>query len=407
MFLAGERLGDEVIDLNQSDAHGDWEHHAFVTAIEEHRWATLLGMRTFLHYDDVATLFKERRLREAGLDWLAASGITSGPLFEWWRLIMFTNEGEAHRRLRSLVSKAFAAQGVQSLRPAIAAIATELCSRLAEERTPEFVDDFAHWMPVRAVCNLLGIPDEEVPIFEGWSSDLGKVFSLAMTPETRKRLDQAIVELSDYVRAAIGDRRRHPCEDLITALVAARDDQDRLSEAELVAMVANLILGGHDTTKYGIANTVLALLRRPGEWRRLHADPSSIPAAIDEALRLEASVVWLSRVATEPFAIGDLSFDEGERILVSPVGANHDPTKFRDPETYDPRRRDAEPLTFGLGPHFCIGAALARMEVEEAVAALVARFPAMELAEETIEWTPLLEFRGPLAFRVATTASPA
>ena len=394
------------MDLEQSERHGDWQHHAFVTAMERHRWATLLGMRTFIRYDDVAALFKERRLREAGLDWLAASGITEGPLFEWWRLIMFTNEGEAHRRLRSLVSTAFAARGVQSLRPAIAAIAADLCERLREAETPEFVDDFAHWMPVRAVCHLLGIPGEDVPIFEGWSSDLGKVFSLAMTAETRARLDAAIVELSDYVRVAIADRRRHPRDDLVTALVAARDARDRLSEAELVAMVANLILGGHDTTKYAIASSILALLRRPAEWRKLLGDPGAIPDVVEEALRLESSVPWLSRVATEPFVLRDLSFDAGERVLVSPLGANHDPARFPDPVSFDSFRRGAEPLTFGLGPHFCIGAALARIEVEESLTALVARFPEMELAEDTIVWTPLLEFRGPLAFRV-TLGSPA
>jgi len=394
----------QEVDLYQSDRHGDWEHHAFVTAMERRRWATLLGLRTFLRYDDVSAVSSDPRFREAGLDWLAASGIREGPFFEWCRVVTSVNEGGAYPRLHSLVSRAFAAEGIRELRPGIAGIAAEHCDRLAEEETAELVDDFAHWMPVRGICRLLGIPDEEVPIVEEWCSDLGKVFGLALTPGARRHLDQGITELSDYVRAAIADHRRHPRADLITALTATRDDAE-LNEDELVAVVASLILGGHETTKYGIANTLLTLLRRPSEWRRLRADPGSIPAATEEALRLDAPVVWLARAATETLAIGDLSFEAGERILLSPLAANHDPARFPEPEAFDPHRRGAEPISFGLGRPFRVGAALARMEIEEALSALVTRFPEMELAEETLAWTPLLELRGPIAYRVTLGGS--
>src|SRR5262245_11843276 len=190
--------------LDRAERHGEWEHRAFLEAISAHRWATVLGMRTFIHYDDVALLLKDnRRLREPGLDWLAASGITDGPLVDWYRLIMFANEGEVHRRLRALVSKAFAAHGVESMRSTIDRIVSEYGDTLRERRELDFVAEFAHWIPVRTICRFLGIPDEDVVVFERWSSDLGKIFGLAITEETRRQLECAIVDLSAYVKGVI------------------------------------------------------------------------------------------------------------------------------------------------------------------------------------------------------------
>ena len=393
--------GSAPFVLDRVERHGEWQHRAFVDAINAHRWATVLGMCTFIRYDDVALLLKDnRRLRQPGLDWLAASGITDGPLLDWWRLIMFTNEGDVHRRLRALVSKAFAAHGVESMRSAVDGIVSEYGDELEERRELDFVTDFAHWIPVRTICRFLGIPEEDVAIFERWSSDLGKVFSLTMTEDTRQLLERAIVDLSAYVKGIIAERRRHPTGDLISALIAARDQGERLSEEELVAMVANIILGGHDTTKYAIANSLMALLAHRREWATLCDDPSRAAAAVEEALRLNSSVAWVSRVVTVPFAVDDVSFEEGERIFLSPLAANHDPSRFPDPEVLDISRGGTEPITFGFGPHFCIGAALARMETQAVIRMLATRFRSIERVDETIEWTPLLEFRGPVSFRV-------
>src|SRR5262245_10874952 len=387
--------------LDRAERHGEWEHRAFLDAISAHRWATVLGMRTFIRYDDVALLLKDnRRLRQPGLDWLAASGITDGPLLDWWRLIMFTNEGGVHRRLRTLVDEAFASHGVESMRSAVDGIVSEYGGQLGERRELEFAADFAHWIPVRPICRFLGIPDEDVAVFERWSSDLGKAFSLTMTEDTRGLLERAIVDLSTYVKGIIAVRRRHPTDDLVSALIAARDQGERLSEEELVAMVANIILGGHDTTKFAIVNALLALLAHPGEWAALCDDPSRAPAAVEEALRLNSSVAWVSRVVTAPVSLDGVSVDEGERIFLSPLAANHDPSRFPDPEVLDISRRGTEPITFGLGPHYCIGAALARLETQAVIRMLATRFPAIERVDEAIEWTPLLEFRGPVSLRV-------
>jgi len=305
--------------LDRAERHGEWEHRAFVDAINTHRWATLLDLRTFIRYEDVFRLLKDTtRLRQPGPEFLAASGITDGPLLDWWRLILFTNEGDVHRRLRGLVSKAFAARGLETLRTAVDEIVSECRHELRERRELDVVADFAHWVPVRTICRFLGIPDGDVAVVEPWSSDLGKVFSLAIMEETRRILERALLELSACVRGITAQRRRHPKGDLITSLIAARDQGDRLSEDELVAMVANIILGGHDTTKFAIANAVLALMDHPGVWVRLCNDPSRSGLVVEEALRLNSSVAWTARVVTVPFALDDVSFDEGERIFLSP-----------------------------------------------------------------------------------------
>src|SRR5262249_764682 len=176
---SGSPAGPVPFGRDRAERHGDWQHRAFVDAINAHRWATLLGVRTFIRYDDVALLLKDNKhLRQPGLEWLAASGITAGPLVDWWRLIMVTNDGDVHRRLRGLVTKAFSAHGVESMRSVVVGLVSEYGDELRERGELDFVADFAHWLPIRTICRLLGIPDEDLPVFERWSSDLSKIFSL-------------------------------------------------------------------------------------------------------------------------------------------------------------------------------------------------------------------------------------
>lgn len=387
--------------LDTRTHHGDWQYPAFHAAHRQHRWASVLGMRAFIRHDDVHALLKDgKHLREPGPDLLRASGITDGPLWDWWALIMFTNEGERHRRLRTLVNKAFAAHSVESLRPAVVGIVNDLGDRLEEQGEFDAIREFAHWIPARTVCHFLGIPEADVPIFERWSSDLGKVFSLTITPETRRLLDESIAGLSDYVRDVVSLRRRQPREDLVSALIAARDGADRLSEEELIALVANIILGGHDTTRCGIGCAVHNLTRNPEQWALLCREPARVEAAAEESLRRDPAVVWLMRTVTEAFTLAGLGFEPGETLVVSPMGANHDPDRFRDSSCFDIGRVTDASLSFGIGPHFCIGSAIARMEMHEAIRMLVQRFPTLQGVDETVDWTPLFEFRTPAALRV-------
>ena len=388
--------------LDSQPFHGDWQIPAVHDAMRRHRWATVLGMRAFIRHADVHALLKGgKHLREPGPDWMRASRITEGPIWDWWQDIMFANDGAKHHRLRGLVNKAFAAHSVEALRASVVGIADDLGDRFAERGEMDAVADFAHWMPVRTICRFLGIPEADVPIFSQWSMDLGKVFSLSISPETRRVLDQLIGDLSQYVRGVIAERRRAPKPDLVTALIEARDQGERLSETELVALVANIILGGHDTTRCGIACTIRNLIEHPQQWQKLCEDPSRAVAAAEESLRRDPSVIWLLRIVTEPFALDGVPFEPGEMLVISPFAANHDPDKFPDSARFDIGRMADDSMTFGLGPHFCVGAWIARMEIQESIRMLATRFPGLCGAESRIHWTSLLEFRSPQRLRVS------
>lgn len=229
--------------LDTRSHHGDWQVPAIHAAMRQHRWATVLSRRAFIRHDDVHALFKDgKHLRTPGPDWMRASNITEGPLWDWFQNVLFSNNGESHRRLRGLVNKAFAAHSVESQRAGATLVVQALGDAFEERGEIDAVADFAHWMPARAICRFIGIPDSEVAVFERWTSKLIRAFTINIPPELHPVLDVAVVELSNYVRGLIAECRRRPRPDLLSSLVEARDQGERLSEDELISMVSNLLL---------------------------------------------------------------------------------------------------------------------------------------------------------------------
>lgn len=279
-------------------------------------------------------------------------------------------------------------------------VVNALGDRFEEQGEIDAIADYAHWMPIRAICRFFGIPESDVPIFERWSADLSLAFSISIAPEARARLDRAVTGMSAYVRETIASRRRRPQSDLVTSLVEARDQGDRLTEDEMVAMIGNIIMGAHDTTKCSIGCTLLSLSRHPDQWRKLCADPSRVAAAAEESLRRDPAAIWLMRVVTAPFTCGGLSFEPGDRFVISPLGANHDPAKYPDSQRFDMDRNAGDQMSFGLGPHFCVGSWIARMYVQETIRMFASRFPGLHCIEEEVAWTPLFEFRRPERLRL-------
>lgn len=390
--------------LDTQTHHGDWQIPAVHAALREHRWATLLGRRAFIRYDDVQALFKDgKHLRTPGPDWMRSSNITEGPLWDWWQLIMFSQNGESHRRIRGLVNKAFAAHSVESQRAGVREIVKDLGDDFEARGEMDIVADFAHWMPARAICRFFGIPESDVPIFARWTSDLGLAFTLKITPEMHRVLDAAVIDLSNYVRGLIASRRRQPQNDLLSSLVEARDQGERLSEDEMIAMVGNVLLAAHDTTKCSISCALLSLMRSPEQWGKLCENPALAAAAAEESVRRDPAVPWLMRVVAEPFALDEeVSFEPGELIVITPMGANHDPAKFADSGRFDIERNTNGQLGFGLGPHFCVGAWIGRMHLQETLRMFATRFPEMHSVEDTIEWMPLFDFHRPQRLRLRT-----
>ncbi|GAB3166018.1 cytochrome P450 [Amycolatopsis stemonae] len=297
-----------------------------------------------------------------------------------------------HTRLRTLVAKAFTMRRVELLRPRVASLASELIADLKAAGPPaDLVDRYALPIPVAVICELLGVPVGDRPKFRVWSD--AALSTSGLTPEEFERNRE---ELRDYMRGLIAEHREQPQDDLMTALIEARDTRDRLTELELVDLCVGILVAGHETTASQIPNFVYALLDQPGQWQRLVADPDLIPAAVEELLRFVplGAGAGFARYATEDVEVGDVLVRAGEPVLVAVGAANRDRLQFDDADQLRFDREDNHHLGFGHGVHHCLGAPLARLELQEALRALVTEMPGIHLAGDIV-WKTQMLVRGP------------
>jgi cytochrome P450 len=280
-----------------------------------------------------------------------------------------------HSRLRKLVARAFTHRRIGEMRPRVVALVDELLDSVAAKPQPvDLAAMFARPLPLQVICELFGVPASDWPTFLAWSETL---------MGTRPRAEDETQSAFDGFARLIAQKRKNPGDDLMTALIAARDEQDRLSERELVVLCVGVLVGGHETTANQISLFLLALLEDRSRWERLCADPDGIPQAVEELTRfvqLGDNGVMSPRVAMREVRLGDLVLPAGSVVLPANVAANRDPSVFAEPDTLDLARTENPHLGFGAGIHHCLGAQLARMELQEALAGLVRRMPSMRLA---------------------------
>ncbi len=290
---------------------------------------------------------------------------------------MLSTDPPDHTRLRRLVSQAFTLTRVESLRPRVAEIASQLADRLEGRREADLVADFAFPLPIRVICELLGVPVADERRFQSW---FRAMIATGPIEETRPRAQSAAAEVAGYLSELIAAKRAVPGEDVISALVAARDGDQVLTEAELMSTVFLLLLAGHETTVNLIGNGVAALLTHPDQLALLHARPELVPAAVEELLRYDGPVHHpMLRFTVEPLRVGSVTIPAGEIVLVALGAANRDPSRYPRAEDLDVTRDDGPHLGFGHGPHFCLGAALARVEGQVALSLVLDRFPGLRL----------------------------
>jgi cytochrome P450 len=383
-------MGSGPLEIDYSDP-GYWAdpHPVLRRAREAHPLARAsIGYWLVLRHADVEPLLRSPALVVPGAEILAAQGIAQGPLAEWWPLILFNTNPPTHTRLRSLLSRAFTPRRVEGLRPRIRAIAHALLDRSCGSGRADLVADFAHELPIIAMCELLGVPAGDVPRFIEASTELALSFSLEMPPELRARIERALLSLYDYTDELLALRRSRPGPDLLTALIAAEEAGDRLSPRELRALTVNLILAGHDTTRSLLSIGAWLLVSRPGVLAALRAKPEAIPAAVEEILRFEPVAEGVARKLAEPLELGGVRLAAGERLFLSLLSANRDPAAFADPDRFDPERADNRHLSFGRGLHFCLGAALARAEAQEGFAVLLERLEDLTPCIDGPRWQP-------------------
>jgi len=285
------------------------------------------------------------------------------------------------------------------MRPRIQQVVDQALDAIVDRGRMDLVADFAYRLPVTIICDMLGIPQEHREVFHTSSGDSVRILeSVPLTPEETKQGNARVQMAQMYFQQLFDLRRRNPGDDLTTQLVQAEEDGNKLTNEELTANIMLLFIAGHETTINLIGNSLLALHRNPDQLSLLKANPSLIANAIDEFLRFEPSVQFTGRVALEDIDdLGGKKIPKGESVLCLLGSANRDPAVYPDhPDCLDITRKNIKPLSFGGGIHFCLGAQLARIEVEIAINTLLRRLPGLRIDDvENPEWRPNLVLRGP------------
>ncbi|MBB3677105.1 cytochrome P450 [Modestobacter versicolor] len=346
------------------------------------QWHEGMGMWLAFSHTEANAVLRDRRL---GRIW---SDKTPEERFESFNLIhrnaILEMEPPTHTRLRRLISAAFARGHVERLRPWVQELADSLVDGLVERsggHAPvDVLAGMSEELPVAVIAELLGVPAADRPLLRPWSNAIVKMYEYGRTAQVEDDAERAADEFVAYLRELAAERRRAPGEDLLTHLVTVRDSEgDRLTEDELVTTCILLLNAGHEATVNVSGNGLLALLEHPDQLARLRQDPALLPTAIEELMRFDSPLQLFERTATEDVAIGGVTVERGQKIAALLGSANRDPGVFADADTLDVGRTENPHISFGAGVHFCIGAPLARVELQASFGALLSRTSGLEL----------------------------
>ena len=396
--------------LDSATAANPYVRYKQLREEESVHWNQGINSWTLTRYTDVLAALRDQRLSSEQMSAIrgrlsetAAEKIQ--PLIRLFSDMMIMSDPPDHMRLRKLANKAFTPRVVDRMRSHIQNVVEDLLDGIEKDGRQDgrfdVITDLAYPLPAVVISEMLGVPDEDRDQFRKWTGDLaGFLGNFRMVAETADTAQSSALEMSDYLRKIITQRRLEPQEDLISALVTAEEDGDTFSEAELYSMCILLMLAGHETTTNLIGNGLLALLQKRDQLERLQADPGMIETAVEEFLRYDSPIQAVARIAMEDIELGGKRIEKGQRVSLILGAANRDPDRFSNPDRLDIAREDNRHLSFGFGSHFCLGAALARLEAQTAVGGVVQRWPDLRLATEKIEWRYNPSFRGLISLPV-------
>jgi cytochrome P450 len=353
------------------------------------------------HRDCIAVLRAPNASAERFRSVLSPSGAKRGALS------FLVLDPPDHTRLRRLVSAAFTPRVVAGLRPRIAEIVDTLLTRVARQGQMDVVADLAYPLPVQVISELLGVPADDHEQLRGWSARLARALDPQLVDPDPQRMaagSAARAEFNRYFARLIAIRRDHPAEDLLSLLVQAESEGDKLTEEELLATCVLLLIAGHETTANLIANAILVLLRHPDQLDLLRARPELVDGCVEETLRYDAPVQLTSRVARGPLPVGAVEVPDGGAAVLLLAAANRDPRVFTEPDRFDITRRTTGHLAFAAGPHFCLGSGLARLETAVALDAFARRVAAPRLLGPVVEYKANINLRGPARLDVGFEA---
>ncbi|MFF5023878.1 cytochrome P450 [Streptomyces collinus] len=352
------------------------------------------------HHADVSALLRDRRLGRAYQHRFTHEDFgrtPPAPEHEPFHTLndhgMLDLEPPDHTRIRRLVSKAFTPRTVQALVPYVRNLANELVAGLVAAGGGDLLTDVAEPLPVAVIAEMLGIPESDRAPLRPWSADICGMYELNPSGDSAERAVRASAEFSDYLRELIAERRENPGDDLISGLIAAHDEGDRLTEQEMISTAVLLLNAGHEATVNATVNGWWALFRNPDQLAALRADHSLVPAAVEELMRYDTPLQLFERWVLDDIEIDGTTIPRGAEIAMLFGSANHDPSVFTAPERLDIGRGDNPHISFSAGIHYCIGAPLARIELAASMTALLERAPTLSLAAEP-ERKPNFVIRG-------------
>jgi cytochrome P450 len=383
-----------------------YEFYAELRTADDCYWDRHLRAWVVTSYELVTRAAVDSRLSAVRYPDLDAVPGELRPLAEVLGRQMLYTDAPDHPRLRRLVSKAFTPRAVELLRAQVTATVDGILATARPRGKLEVVSDLAFPLPMTVICDLLDIPSAERAPLQNWSAGVARVVGNSrLTTEQNLIAVRGMDELIAYFRELIAAQAQSPTTSLLSGFLTAEESGTRLSEEELLANSVLLLIAGHETTTHFIGNATLALLRNPDQLKLLRGKPEILPAAIEELLRYDGPLHLMFRRALGDFDFAGRQIGQGEPVVLVGGAASHDPAAFPDPATLDLTRSGPRHLAFGHGPHFCLGAGLARLEGEVALHALITQLPGLRLASENLSWIRSLNFRGLDSLEVSFTPS--
>lgn len=359
--------------------------------------------RVAVTYDLCNALLRDRRLVIWDRWPEGQPGFAQSACLQSAQRAMVYSDPPDHGRLRGMMGTAFLPRRVQGLRDYVRTFISDRLDEVGERGTFDLIADVAVPLPLNVLGELLGIPPSERAQCHAWTGSIAaRLGNPGASVEQARLADQATEEFEEYLRALAIERRARPLDDLISELVTLDGPEAWASEDEMLSNLNSLVIGAFETTIFSIGNSVHALLRHPDQLELLRQDPSRVAQATEELLRFDPPLQFTTpRTALADVEVGGVILRSGESLLPLLGAANRDPAHVSDPDRLDIRRPDSHPLVFGAGIHTCIGAALARIEVQETLLALIRRFARIELADDQVDWVQSTGFRGPRVLRLA------
>jgi cytochrome P450 len=379
------------LDLPEIDFDG-LEHDealAVVARARSEHWLarTPLGFAVTRH-EDVSAILRDRRFHSAIAQLAQMMGVVDDPFLERQQRSILAMEGDEHTRLRRIVAGAFTPKRAERFRPFMREVINGLVDEVVSEGRCELVADVCEPYPIPIICELLGAPKSDWKLFSAWATDIFRIFNDDLVNDL-PIIQAASDELDEYVRAMVAARRSSPADDLLSDLIAAEEAGDRLSIDEVVSLSEAVLMAGTDTTRNQLACSVALLAEHPEQWKLLAERPELAPKAVEESMRYLGAVRGTGRIASEDIEYRGVLFPQGTLVATSLIAANFDELAFANPAVFDITREGGSvpQMTFGSGVHFCLGASLARAELQEALPLLAQRMPDLEI-DGAVEWKP-------------------